>query len=220
VPQSLEYPNFYFMIELPTLVGRKFGKLTVLSFSHTEKQKRFWNCECKCGNVVQKYTNTLTNGRTKSCGCLLGEVLRKRNTTHGQTIGKPSSEYLAWQCMFARCYNPNTKRFKNHGGRGIKVCKRWYKFENFFEDMGNKPTPLHSLDRYPDNDGNYTKSNCRWATQKQQCSNRRSNMFIEFDGKNMIQADWAALLNISPSSLCVYIKKYGVEKAMLHYAKK
>ncbi len=206
------------MADLPTLVGRKFGKLTVISFSHTARQKRFWNCECRCGNVVQRYTNTLTTGKTKSCGCLLGDVLRKRNTTHGQSTGGASPEYLAWQTMFARCYNPKTKRFKNHGGRGIKVCKRWRKFENFYEDMGKKPTPLHSLDRFPNNDGNYTKSNCRWATQRQQCANRRSNVFIEYEGVKMIQIDWARFFKVSPSSFCVYVNKYGVEKAMLHYA--
>lgn len=208
------------MENLPTLVGRKFGKLTVVSFSHTTNQKRYWSCECECGNVIQRYTNTLTNGRTKSCGCLISEVLRKRNTTHGQSVrDNHSPEYNIWQGMLARCYNINNKRFENYGGRGIEICKRWYKFNHFFSDMGKRPTPLHSLDRI-DNDGNYEPENCRWATNKQQSGNRRSNVFIEFEGKTMTQIDWARFFKVCPSSLCVYIKKHGVEKAMLHYAKK
>jgi len=208
------------MENLPSLVGRKFGRLTVLSFSHSSKHKRYWNCECECtlGKVVQKPTGSLTSGKVKSCGCLGIEHQKNGNVTHGQTIGGITSEYEAWQGMFKRCYNHNTVRFENHGGRGIEVCERWKKFENFFEDMGKKPTPKHSLDRI-NNDGNYEPSNCRWATPKEQCYNRRSTRFIEYNGVTKILQEWSDFFGLSKSStLSYYIKKHGVEKAMLHYA--
>lgn len=97
-------------------------------------------------------------------------------TKHGHWTGnKASRTYDAWRCMKKRCYQPKNASFKSHGGRGIMVCDRWLNnFENFLADMGEAPAGL-SLDRYPNNDGNYEPGNCRWATRKQQAQNRRSN---------------------------------------------
>ena len=122
--------------------------------------------------------------------------------------------------MLTRCYNPKATRFEDHGGRGIIVCERWHKFENFFADMGKKPTDAHSLDRYPNNEtGIYELSNCRWATPKQQSQNTRRTRFIEYNGITKPLIEWTRSLGLSDSSiLCWYIKKHGVEKAMLHYA--
>lgn len=204
------------------LVGNKFGKLKVLSFSHltTGKVKsKMWVCLCDCGNKVTKSTATLNFGRTKSCGCLRKDG--SRSVTHGQASGGNfTPEYRTWQNMNTRCYNPKTKRFHNHGGRGIIVCERWHKFDNFFADMGKKPSPIHSIDRFPDNDGNYFKENCRWATPKQQAENRSSNRFIEYNGDKMILANWARKFKVNPSSLFAYIERNGVAKAMLHYTNK
>ncbi len=82
--------------------------------------------------------------------------------------------------MVRRCVNPKSTSFDDYGGRGIAVCDRWrHSFENFLADMGERPSPKHSIDRYPDNDGNYEPTNCRWATRKEQSANRRKMARID-----------------------------------------
>ena len=110
---------------------------------------------------------------------------------------KNRTEYRTWKAMLRRCYNPKMKRFKDYGGRGIAVCRRWkISFENFLKDMGKKPTPRHSLDR-KNNDKNYCPSNCQWSTSDKQTRNRRTNVFIEYNGKRMCIADWAQVTGLS-----------------------
>lgn len=95
---------------------------------------------------------------------------------HGQSDA--TKEYIAWKAMKQRCYDPNFKSFDAYGGRGIKVYRHWKNsFIKFFEDVGRAPSALHSLDRYPNNDGNYEPGNVRWATPKQQNNNRRKRRF-------------------------------------------
>lgn len=205
------------------LVGERFGKLMVASFSHSTTGKvkaKMWNCLCDCGNNVIQSTAALKIGKTKSCGCLRKDG--SHSVTHGQASGGViTSEYRAWVGMLGRCYNANTTRFENHGGRGIRVCKRWRKFENFFADMGKKPTPDHSLDRHPNNDGNYTPKNCRWATTEQQANNRRSSRFIEYNSEIKTLSQWTRLFGLSSAhTLSDYIERNGVEKAMIHFYKK
>lgn len=109
--------------------------------------------------------------------------------THGharQADGKASPEYAAWNAMRQRCRDKNHEFFHHYGGRGIKVCKRWdSSFEHFLADMGERPSAKHSLDRYPDNNGNYEPTNCRWATPKQQHRNERRNVLVEFKGQKI-----------------------------------
>lgn len=107
------------------------------------------------------------------------------------------SEYIAWDKMKQRCNNPNTSNYKNYGARGVKVCDRWSEsFKNFIADMGEKPSPNHSLDRFPDVNGNYEPSNCRWATYKEQQRNRRDNRNITLNGETRTMSEWCEIKNI------------------------
>ena len=125
---------------------------------------------------------------------------------HGQSMrGKITPEYAAWKSMKSRCKNNKSVNYHNYGGRGIAVCKRWSKFENFYADMGRRPAGK-SLDRI-NNDGNYGPHNCRWATPKEQSRNSRHANRITFRGKTMCLSDWAAQVGIVPNSLRVRLRR-------------
>lgn len=116
--------------------------------------------------------------------------------------------------MKGRCTNPNYHNFKYWGGRGIKVCDRWIdSFENFYEDMGPKPRKSYTIDRI-DNDGDYCKENCRWASRKTQLRNSRHNKMITWNGETRCVNEWAEILNIHPKTLSVRIQRWDLERAM------
>lgn len=151
------------------LTGQRFGRLVVLRREGKGPIGTgiLWRCMCDCGNETIVSGGNLRSKHTQSCGCYHSEVIVK----HGQYL---TSEYTAWYHMKQRCYNPKCKHFNHYGGRGITVCERWLEnFSNFFADMGNKPTPAHSIDRI-NNELGYSPDNCRWADKKTQASNRRT----------------------------------------------
>ncbi len=158
------------------LVGQKFGRLTVIAKAGNDKKSQsLWWVRCSCGEYLIKKGEELKRGfrrgLLKSCGCLRRETTIKNFTTHGKCH---TSEYSTWQNMKARCLNINNTGYKYYGGRGIKVCDRWLKFENFFEDMGLKPKPELTLERV-NNEKGYSPENCIWATKKVQANNRRNS---------------------------------------------
>jgi hypothetical protein len=146
------------------ITGQRFGRLLALEPVPRNKSQsngnRHWRCLCDCGKTAIVGGDVLGRGRTKSCGCL-----RRKHGLWGSRI------YMVWQSMMQRCYNPNNHAYKDYGGRGIEVCKRWHEVTGFFSYVGNAPRGK-SLDRI-DNDGNYEPDNVRWATTKQQARNRR-----------------------------------------------
>ncbi len=108
--------------------------------------------------------------------------------------------WRAWCNMRSRCQNPKNNRYPWYGGKGIKVCERWGKFENFISDMGRPPTDLHTIDRI-DNEHDYCPENCRWATAEEQRRNRTDNHLLTYQGKTQPTFVWAKELNMSYQAL-------------------
>jgi hypothetical protein len=118
-------------------------------------------------------------------------------------------EYNIWKVMRHRCSCPTNKKYYMYGAKGVTVCQRWQSFKNFWTDMGPKPTPHHSIDRFPNKTGNYEPGNCRWATPKEQASNTSQNVIYEVDGVSKTLADWAILLDVHPCVIQNRIKLWG-----------
>lgn len=191
------------------ITGQRFGRLLVIGYekSNIRSYSYMWICRCNCNNIIKTNKDTLKSGDTKSCGCLRKEIVTK----HGKSKSKI---YKIWNSMRFRCNSKKSNAYKYYGGRGIKVCKRWVKFENFYQDMGERPKGT-SLDRIDNNKG-YCKKNCRWASKQIQSRNMRSNNYFEFNGKSQILKDWAEELNIPQGTLHNRIFKYkwAIEKAL------
>lgn len=162
------------MNQMAKPVLEKYGRWNVLRRSGSIADSPAYECRCDCGTVRTVPIRNLRHGTSQSCGCLRIESTRIAHITHGES--SPSSpEYRAWASMINRCHQSSVpKKINNYQNRGIVVCERWREsFDNFLSDMGRRPSEKHSLDRYPNNDGNYEPSNCRWATAKEQSNNRR-----------------------------------------------
>ena len=205
--------------------GQRFGNWLVLTFEGmTPGRNARYLCRCVCGVEKVVLRMSLVNGDSTSCGCHGKELRRTVATKHqGCVNGLKSPEYQAWQDMLARCERPNHPKFRIYGERGIRVCKRWREsFADFLSDVGKRPSPNHSLDRYPDNDGNYEPGNCRWAIPKEQARNRRTTKLLTLQGETLPLATWAERLGMSRITLQqrVYILGWSDEKALTTPVKK
>ncbi len=178
------------MCRVVEMAGKKYGALLVLerSGSSSKQPGAQWLCRCECGREILVMGYSLRTGNTTTCGCRRG----RKFITHGMT-GTP--EYRTWYSIKDRCNNPHNEDYHNYGGRGINVCDRWSKFENFFADMGLRPSGM-SLDRQ-DVNGDYEPRNCRWATSKEQARNQRTNLRFTKDGKTRCLAEWCEMLGLN-----------------------
>jgi len=199
--------------------GMQYGRLTVIRELERYKSpsghlERRVLCECDCGKELAVLLGSIRSGRTKSCGCLANEhtaTRNRQNSAHGMS---QSPTFLVWHSMKQRCNNRNHEAYSRYGGRGIAVCKRWYSFQNFLNDMGERPSSEHSIDRI-NNDGNYKPDNCRWATRTQQGRNKHNNVMLTCDGETMCQSEWAERIGITPEALAARIKRgWTVEDAL------
>lgn len=133
---------------------------------------------------------------------------RDRNYKHGASrIGQKTPEYRIWCAMRERCANPHHNQFHRYGGRGIRVCERWDSFANFLTDMGVRPSASHSIDRYPNKDGNYEPGNCRWATDVEQARNKSTSMILTLNGETLHVLEWANKLNLSINTIRMRLRK-------------
>jgi len=181
---------------LVDLTGKRFGSLIVIERAKIDVRRVYWTCYCE---VCEKFKDIrachLKN--KKNCGC-----------TGGKQKGLSwTSEYKSWSSMMNRCYDKTCDHYDSYGGRGIRVCKRWRdSFLDFFEDMGLKPSPKHSIDRI-DNDGNYCLENCRWATQKEQSVNKRKSIYVVYKGESMPIKEVSEILGIHYNTILRRVKR-------------
>jgi hypothetical protein len=181
--------------------GKRFGNLIAIN----ENENNKWLCKCDCGNTkIVRGGNLLTNGTT-SCGCA--------QNTHGMSNTKA---HRRWANMLSRCRCKTHPQYKYYGGRGITVCEEWFKFENFYADMGDCPKGL-TIERI-DNEGNYEPFNCKWATYKEQANNKRQRqdwLLFEFKGKKLNRLQWAKKMGLGYVTLCHRLKiGWPIEKAL------
>lgn len=199
-----------------TSIGPKF----LLSVPYMTDRMQYQVFRCECGNELVVPFPRVRTGETRSCGCLHKDQLRERAFIHGSTRNrKVTPEYEAWRGVITRCEDKNKPQYPDYGGRGITVCDRWREpngqgFINFLDDMGERPSKGHSIDR-KDNNGNYEPANCRWATRSEQAQNKRNTRNLEAFGKTQCLSVWAREYGMSAGVLCNRLKRgMSIEEAL------
>lgn len=205
------------------VIGQRFGRLVVLKdlsprINTSGRKRAMVLCKCDCGNEIAVMKESVTGGTTKSCGCLQKERAAEVQTVHG---GASSRLYNVWAAMLRRCENSNSGDYHNYGGRGIKVCEEWHRFENFREwglangyDEESKRGQC-TIDRI-DNNAGYCPQNCRWVDTATQNNNKRSTHFLTYNGETHSITEWAKTAGINREALNARINKYKwpTEKAL------
>ena len=190
--------------------GQRFGALVaVRPVGKAKNRNILWECNCDCGNVCVISQSNFVN-RQRQCGKCAAANRVAASITHGMS---KTPTYKTWCLMTSRCKNSSDSRYSDYGGRGIKIDTRWKDFKNFLADMGVKPSGL-TIDRI-DNNGHYTKDNCRWSNNKQQCLNRRSNVFLTAAGKTLTLSQWSEITGIDAETISFRVKSgWSHDKAL------
>jgi hypothetical protein len=199
-------------------VGLTHGRLTIIA--DIPGRRSHVLCRCECGMEKVVLWSNISQGDTRSCGCLYRESRFVASRTHGHKAGgRPSKLYSAWQAMKVRCYGTLPVNV-SYLQRGTVVCERWLNgeegisgFECFAEDVGPPPSRLHTLERI-DNNGNYEPGNCRWDTRLAQGNNKRNNVFLEHEGKRLTLAQWAREKGITYACLRYRLREWGAKRML------
>jgi hypothetical protein len=178
------------------LRGEQFGQWLVITEATQKNGRRYWWCECSCGNKKEVSQLNLTQGKSTKCkGC----TAKQRSVKHG--YGQDTSGlYSVWKSMKTRCLNANHKSYKYYGGRGISLCEGWLTFEGFLRDMGEGYDSGLTLERV-DNTKGYSRENCKWATRAEQNSNTRRTLRLEYQGKTYTERQLADLTGVPRTTI-------------------
>ena len=204
------------MVKFKDLKGKHFGKLTVIEKIENKGKKVCWKCKCECGNYKDVISCHLLSGAINNCGCLKKDKIKRIKTKHGKSKTKL---FRVWAHMKDRCYREKDKRFRNYGGRGIKICEEWLNKENGFINFYNWAIKNGykenlSIDRI-DNDGNYEPQNCRWTTMKVQANNTTRNHYLTYKGEKHTIAEWSTLTNIQQETIRKRLKRnWTIERTL------
>jgi hypothetical protein len=190
--------------------GDKYGRLELVRVVDKVDYQPIWLCRCVCGKESHVRQGNLRSGHTVSCGCAWNEAI----TSHGL---HDHPIYMLWAKIKDRCGNQNSDNYENYGGRGISICAEWAEsFPAFLAAVGERPSMGHSIDRYPNQNGNYEPGNVRWANRRQQANNMRRNRRVAFDGRVQNLAEWAREIGIKEVTLrsrLIY-RKWTVRKSL------
>ena len=197
------------------ITGQKFGRLVAIKATEGRSKKGvLWLCQCDCGNTKLVASTHLRCGSVRSCGCLKEELRGKNFKKHG---GSRTRLYRIWKQIHTRCNNPNSINYKDYGGRGINLCEEWKNdFSSFLDwSTSNGYAENLTIDRI-DNDGNYCPENCRWVTNKKQQNNKRSTVFIEYDGQKHSLSEWAEIIGVTRNALWkrLFVEGWSIERAL------
>jgi hypothetical protein len=213
----MRYESTLLASSTPDLTDQPFDRLTVLTFAGyivypSGGRIAYWTCQCSCGRIKDVAAAMLTSGHTRSCGCLRAEVTSRRVRVHGKS---QTAEHRVWRHMLGRCENPTDDAYARYGGRGITVCEQWHDFSTFYADVGPRPSSTHTLDRYPNNNGNYEPGNVRWATRLEQGQNKRNNRFLTLGDSTQCVAEWARITGLDRDIIVARINNgWSDEKAL------